>query len=83
LRDDALSEHTGERKVSILKKLPPQETRLLPKPSLVRVPHPWASLPVMDVLPSTIYASEAFLPISLSDKNLPRNYGKASPNLFP
>jgi hypothetical protein len=36
--------------------------------------HPWASLPVMDVLPNTIYASEAFLPLSLSDKNLPRNY---------
>jgi hypothetical protein len=36
--------------------------------------HPWASLPVMDVLPTTIYASEAFLPISLLDKDLPGNY---------
>ena len=31
-------------------------------------------LAVMDVLPNTIYASEAFLPISLSNKDLPGNY---------
>ena len=74
MRDDALSEHIGERKVSILKKLPPQEIRLLPNRSSVRISQPWASLPVMDVLPNTIYASEAFLPISLSNKDLPRFY---------
>ena len=28
----------------------------------------------MDVLPNTIYASEAFLPISVSIKDLPGNY---------
>jgi hypothetical protein len=31
LCDAPLGEHTAEWKVSILKKLPPQETRLLPK----------------------------------------------------
>jgi hypothetical protein len=33
-----------------------------------------ASLPVMEVLPNTIYASDAFLPISLSEKDLLGNY---------
>jgi hypothetical protein len=74
LRDDPLSEHIGERKASILKKLPPQEPRLVPKQSLVRISHPWAALPVMGVLPNTIYASEACLPISLPAKDLLGNY---------
>jgi len=51
-----------------------QESRLLLKPSLARIAHPWASLPVMDVLPNTIYASEVFLPISLPAVDLLENY---------
>ncbi len=33
-----------------------------------------ASLPLMDVLPNTIYASEAFLAMSICTKDLPKNY---------
>ena len=60
LRDDPLGEHIAERQISVLKKLTSQKSHLLPKPSLARISHPWASLPVMDVLPNTIYAREAF-----------------------
>ena len=52
--DTTSAESTSrERQVSVLKKLLPQEFHLLPNPSLVRIPHPWASLPVMGVLPNT------------------------------
>jgi hypothetical protein len=40
LRNDLLGEHIAEWKISILKKLPSEETDLLPKPSVVRIPHP-------------------------------------------
>jgi hypothetical protein len=33
-------------------------------PSLVRMSHSWASLPMMGVLPNPIYAREALLPMS-------------------
>jgi hypothetical protein len=73
LRDDPVGEHIAERQLSVLKKLKPQESHLLLKPSVVRISHPWASLPVMDVLPNTIYAREAFLPMSLPVPDLLRN----------
>ena len=60
-------------KRSVLKKLTPQKTHLLLKPSVVRISHPEASLPVMDVLPNTIYAREAFLPMSLPRTRLAEN----------
>jgi hypothetical protein len=34
------------------------------KPSLVKISHLWASLPVMGLMTNPIYASEAFLPMS-------------------
>ncbi len=37
----------------------PQESHLLAKPSAARIPPSLASLPLMDVLPNTIYAREA------------------------
>ena len=64
LRDDLLREDIGEWQISVLKKLTSQKSDLLPKPSLVKITHPWASLPLMGLLPNTIYAREAFLPMS-------------------
>jgi hypothetical protein len=57
-----------------LQKLLPQETHLLPKPSVVRIAHLEASLPVMDVLPNNVYASEAFLPMSFCAADFATNY---------
>jgi hypothetical protein len=59
LRNDFPREHVSERQVSILKKLLSQKTHLTLDPSLGKMPHPWASLPVMGVLPNPIYAREA------------------------
>jgi hypothetical protein len=36
-----------------------QKTHLTLDPSLGKMPHPWASLPLMGVLPNLIYAREA------------------------
>src|ERR1700676_177760 len=58
-RHNLLREDVAEWQISVLNKLTPQKTDLLAKPSLVRMMHPWASLPLMGLLPKTIYASEA------------------------
>jgi hypothetical protein len=65
LRDDFRREHVRERRASVLKKLLSQKTDLPLNPSLGRMPHPWASLPVMGLLPNPIYAIEALLPVSI------------------
>jgi hypothetical protein len=65
LRDDFRREHVCERQVSVLKKLAAQKSHLPLKPSLGKMPHPWASLPVMGVLPNLTYAREALLPMSI------------------
>src|SRR5579864_4736360 len=38
------------------------------------MPHPWASLPVMGVLPNPIYAREALLPMSVRPKGVREIY---------
>ena len=50
LRDDRLREHIRERQVRVLEKLSSQKSDLSLKPSLVTITHPWASLPVVDLL---------------------------------
>ena len=65
-----LGEHVAKRQFSILKKLAEQKTRLLPKPSVVRMSHPWASLLMMVGLIITIYSREAFFAISFSRNHL-------------
>jgi hypothetical protein len=49
-----------------------QKTKLLSKPTLVRIAHPLASLPVMDVTTLNIYPTEAFLPMSFLSSSLHR-----------
>jgi hypothetical protein len=73
LRDDFRREHVRKRQVSVLKELTSQKTHLSRKPSLCTVPHPWASLPVMGVLPNLIYAREAFLAYVNSPEHYTRN----------
>jgi hypothetical protein len=41
---------------------------------MVRIAHLEASLPVMDVLPNTVYAREAFLPMSFCAADFATNY---------
>ena len=65
LRDDIRREDIAERQVSVLKKLLSQKTHLPLNRSLAKMPHPWASLPVMGLLPNLIYAREALLPMSI------------------
>jgi hypothetical protein len=47
-------QNASERQIPILKETPPQELNLVPNPSLIRMAHPWASLPMMDVVRNTI-----------------------------
>jgi hypothetical protein len=61
-------EDLGEGKTAFLKKLLSEEVDLPLKPTLGRMPHPWASLPMMSLLPYPIYAREALLPISVGRK---------------
>jgi hypothetical protein len=68
-----LGKHVAERQTSVLKKLPPQEAHLLPKPTRVRISHPGASLPVMDVVTNTIYAGEALFAYVNLCQQLARN----------
>jgi hypothetical protein len=69
VRHDRLGQHRAKRQASILAKLTPQKTRLLPKPSLVRISHSGASLPVMVVVRNTICAGEAlFAYLSLNQR---------------
>jgi hypothetical protein len=65
LGDDFRREHVRERQVSVLKKLLSEKTHLPLNPSLGKMPHPWASLPMVGLLPNLIYAREAFLPKSI------------------
>jgi hypothetical protein len=44
MRNDLLREDIAERQISVLEKLTPQELHLLPKPSLVKIPHPCGRL---------------------------------------
>jgi hypothetical protein len=59
LRNDFRREHIRERQISVLKKLLSQKTHLTLDPTLGKMPHPRASLPMMGVLPNLIYAREA------------------------
>jgi hypothetical protein len=47
---------------------PRRKSHLPLKRSLGKMPHPWASLPVGGVLPNSIYAREALLPMSIGSK---------------
>jgi hypothetical protein len=68
LRDDFRRKHVCERQTSVLKKLTSQKPHLPLKRPLCKMPHPWASLPVMGVLAKPIYAREALLPMSVGPK---------------
>src|SRR5262249_8901187 len=61
LGDGLLGEGVSKRQVTVLKELASQNLHLLPEPLLVRMAHPRASLPLMGVLATTIYAGEARL----------------------
>jgi hypothetical protein len=54
LGNHLLREDVGEGQIFVLKKLTPKELDLLTKASLAKMAHPWASLPVMDVVRNTI-----------------------------
>jgi hypothetical protein len=54
LADSFLRQNVTERQVSALKELTPENLNLLPNSSLVRMAHPGASLPLMDVVRNTI-----------------------------
>src|SRR5262249_61893840 len=54
LGNNLLRKDVGEGQISVLKKLTPKELDLLTKASLVKMAHPWTSLPVMDVVRNTI-----------------------------
>src|SRR5262249_54907546 len=58
LGDGLLCEDIGKWQVAVLKELPPQKLHLLLNPRLGRMAHPWASLPVMDVVRNTISQSK-------------------------
>jgi hypothetical protein len=47
LGDEVLRENIRERQISVLQELTSQELHFKPKPSLVRMAHSWASLPLM------------------------------------
>jgi hypothetical protein len=73
LRNDFRREHVRERQVSVLKNLLSQKSHLPLHPSLREMPHPWASLPTMGVLPNLIYAREALFAYVISPKRDMRN----------
>ena len=62
LRDDFRREHVRERQFSVLKKLLSQKSHRPLHPSLRKMPHPWASLPTMGVLPYLIDLREDLHP---------------------
>ena len=66
-------EHVRERQVSVLKKLLSQESHLPLHPCLGKMPHLWAPLPTMGVLPYLIYAREALFSNVTSPKRDMRN----------
>jgi hypothetical protein len=75
LGNNLLRKDVGEGQIPVLKKLTPQELDLLSKPSVVRMAHPWASLPVMDVVRNNPSEQvRPFLPIPLLAKGLLRIY---------
>src|SRR5207237_4845976 len=68
--NEVFREDIGKRQVAVLKKLTPQKTDLLAKPSLVRMTHRLASLPQMGLLGKTIFGSEAFFAYVILAKRL-------------
>ena len=69
LARDFRREHVRERQVSVLEKLLSEKTHLPLNPSLGKMPHPWASLPVMGLFPNLIIdAREALLLMSIRPK---------------
>src|SRR5947209_5141047 len=67
-------EDVGERQRAILQKLAPEETRLGAKGAWVRIRHPWASLPGMEWLATSILASEALFAYLIFELRLVENY---------
>ena len=47
LRDDLVRQSITKWQVTVLKKLTPEKPHLFAKPSVVRITHRWASLPMM------------------------------------
>ena len=70
LGDGLLCEDIGKWLVAVLKELPPQKLHLLLNLRLGRMAHPWASLPVMDVVRNTIRAREALFAYVILTKGL-------------
>jgi hypothetical protein len=54
LVNNLFRQNVSEGQISLLKELTPQKLNLVPIPSLVKMAHPWASLPVMAVVRNTI-----------------------------
>jgi hypothetical protein len=69
LRDKVLRQNIAEGKAIVLEKLVPEEIELLPKPSLVTITHHSGLLAGDGTVQRTIYASEAFLPMSFCVKH--------------
>jgi hypothetical protein len=42
-------QNVGKRQLTFLKKLTPEKLELTPKRTIARIPHPWASLPLMNL----------------------------------
>jgi hypothetical protein len=74
LARDFRREHVRERQVSVLRKLLSEKTHLPLKRSFGKMPHPWASLPVMGLLPNPIYAREALSPMSIHPETMGKIY---------
>src|SRR5207237_3697153 len=58
LFNDLLREDIGEGQIFVLDKLPSEKADLFAKRAWISIAHPWASLPVMELLPNPIYANE-------------------------
>src|SRR4051812_34872377 len=59
LGDHVFREDIGERQLTVLEELAPEETSSGAKRAGVRIRHPWASLPGMDRLVTSILTREA------------------------
>jgi hypothetical protein len=64
LRDEVFRKDIRERQISVLQKLTPQKLDLVPKPALVKMVHPWASLPLMGLSQAPSKQDRPSLPMS-------------------
>src|SRR5207248_11562466 len=69
-RDNVLGEDVGEGEVAVLQELAPEKANVFADRSGVRIPHRGASLPEMEWLPTSIYASEAHFAYVISEERL-------------